>query len=394
MIKQEILITSNNRGKIQIVDVILDYSTTSFTIKRVTGQFGCKQIKQPEITGTAGKATRTVIEQAELEYNSHIKKYLDKGYKKFSSFSKKAITTFTQDELLAFVGKNKTDTNNIPKPMLAIQADKVASKSFEKVWLCSRKLDGVRCTMYFKDNEVHTATRGGGSYDDSVQHLLTDPHIIAFFVANPEVILDGELYHHGIPLQVLSGLARGKSPNVKPESVKLQYYIYDYISSDIFETRCAQLRNWKDQSELGKTKGVNIIEHYPLSGWTTIKKRHDVFVNEGYEGLVMRNPKKEYAIGKRSSMYMVKLKSYQDAEFEVVGFEEGLRPIDDMCFICKTEEGKTFKAKPMGDADVKENYIANMATLIGKKATIKFFNYSNDNIPTQPVFKSFREEGE
>ena len=46
--------------------------------------------------------------------------------------------------------------------MLAKQADKVTNKKiFDKEWLASRKLDGVRCLMYYKDGEVHTASRGG-----------------------------------------------------------------------------------------------------------------------------------------------------------------------------------------------------------------------------------------
>ena len=91
---------------------------------------------------------------------------------------------------------------------------------------------------------------------------------------------------------------------------------------------------------------------------------------------------------------MIKVKQYQDDEFKVTGWEPGLRPVEDMCFVLETKEGKQFKAKPMGDKDTKEEYIKNIDSLIGKVGTVKFFYYSPDNIPQQPVFKNFREEGE
>ena len=92
---------------------------------------------------------------------------------------------------------------------------------------------------------------------------------------------------------------------------------------------------------------------------------------------------------------MIKIKDYMDSEFKVIGWEPGLRPVEDMCFICQVP-GKeiTFKAKPVGDKLVKEDYIKNIEKLIGKMATVKYFAYSTDGVPTQPVFKSFREEGE
>ena len=64
--------------------------------------------------------------------------------------------------------------------------------------------------------------------------------------------------------------------------------------------------------------------------------------------------------------------------------------------IIRKHNGKeiTFKAKPVGDKLVKEDYIKNIEKLIGKMATVKYFAYSTDGVPTQPVFKSFREEGE
>lgn len=66
--------------------------------------------QQPLITITKGKVKRTLEEQALLQYNSIIKKYLDKGYKK--------IDMIEEIDLEKVVPKQVTDTVGIAKPML------------------------------------------------------------------------------------------------------------------------------------------------------------------------------------------------------------------------------------------------------------------------------------
>jgi DNA ligase-1 len=129
-----------------------------------------------------------------------------------------------------------------------------------------------------------------------------------------------------------------------------------------------------------------------MNGYAAIDLNHDRYVSEGFEGIVVRDPDKEYGIGKRDNR-MLKFKKYMDAEFKIIGFEEGLRD-EDFVFTCVTDEGKEFKAKPIGSREIKDDYRDNMNDIIGKMATVKFFYYSEDKIPLQPVLKSIRGYGE
>ena len=61
-----------------------------------------------------------------------------------------------------------------------------------------------------------------------------------------------------------------------------------------------------------------------------------------------------------------------------------------MCFVLKTKEGDTFKAKPIGDRSVKEEYIKNIEDIIGRKGDVKYFNITPDGIPNLPVFLAVR----
>ena len=135
-----------------------DEERHGYVIQRSYGQVKGKTTLSPAIIVDRTKQKRTWKEQLELQYNSEVKKYLDKGYVKVD----KHPNDYSEDELNEIFGEVKTNQYGVIKPMLAKQADKVTNKKiFDKEWLASRKLDGVRCLMYYKDGEVHTASRGG-----------------------------------------------------------------------------------------------------------------------------------------------------------------------------------------------------------------------------------------
>lgn len=391
--KEEYLVLINNKNKIQRARIQLDYNILNkvYTITRMVGQYNGKEIEQPNIFVQFGKAGRTAAEQAVLRYNSILRNYLDKGYKKLSTLTKKHYNDLTENELINLLNTGVTDTQGVPKPMLAKSSELCVSDIFEKEWYVSRKLNGVRCLMYYKDDTVFTASRGGKEYQASTTHIRTDPNVINFFKNNPDIILDGEIYKHDVewPLQKISGLARLQT--YEDKCSELEYWIYDYISSEPFKDRLVKLNNYK--LELEKCPNVKVIEHKLMQGDYLIRKEQNRYINEGYEGLVARNPNKEYGINKRSALYMVKLKNYKDFEYEVCGIRKGLRP-EDMCFELKTFDGKIFAAKPMGDANLRKYYLDNYKKYIGRMATCKFFEFSKEGIPQQPILVHFRPEDE
>lgn len=394
IIREEYLITLNSKNKIQRVLLQLDNDpfTGVYHIYRITGQFAGKETSQPVIEIDKGKVKRTIAEQAALQYNSLLKNYLDKGYIKLSSKTQKKYEDCTESDLKSFLGGDTvSDQSGVPKPMLAKLADQCTADIWNKNWWVSRKLDGTRCLLYYKDGELHTASRGGGNYDAATTHIRTNPDILKIFNETPDLILDGELYHHGSdwPLQRISGLARQQE--WKEECGQLEYWVYDYVGDDSFDNRWKKLTEFK--SNLSETCPVKILEQKKMSGYSSIKAEHDKYVQEGFEGLCARNPDKEYGVNKRSAIYLIKLKERKDDEFEITGVREGMRP-EDMCFTLKTKDGKEFAAKPIGDINTRLLYLQNKDSYIGKMATCTYFAISQDGIPTQPVFKHIRPEGE
>jgi len=111
VVNQTYLVTRNARDKVQVVITELDQNGNSFIIRRTTGQYQGKMINQPELLIEKGKAKRSVIQQADLEYNSIINKYLDKGYKKLSSLTSKRFEELTSEEIDNLVPTIKSDIN-------------------------------------------------------------------------------------------------------------------------------------------------------------------------------------------------------------------------------------------------------------------------------------------
>ena len=394
-------VSRDSKGKLRVVEMSADWdeSQKAFGIYRTTYQYGGKRTEQPTIYIAIGKASRTLREQLELEYKSNMKKYLDKGYKQLA----KNIEEYTEEELNEIVGEVITDSSGFAKHMLAKQADKVKDSSIEKVkmWAVSRKIDGVRCSFYWKDGEVKSASRGGGDYDPSTYQLREHPILRSFLSTHPDWVLDGELYKHGKSLQQISGAARMEKTALGCSWI--EYFVYDIMVPNVpFSDRYAMLNelaeylnqeHFNPEREWSKDElRMQVVPHVFIAGDNKkdqIMDLHNQYVAEGWEGCVARDVSKAYKYGGRGQE-MVKFKMYQDAEFEITGISEGLRP-EDMCFTLKTEDNIEFKAKPMGSRELKEQYREDLDKLIGKMATVKYFYLSDEGTPLQPVLKAIRD---
>ena len=401
-ITERYLIKRDSKGKIRCVHMYYNWNddSHSFHIQRLTYQYKGVRTTQPLIEVTKGKVNRTAKQQTELQFNSNLKSYRDKGYKDID----KDPDTFEEQELIEMLPEFTTDANGFPKHMCAKKISDVKESSIEKIkyWYGSRKIDGLRNSFYFSDGKIRTASRGGQNYDYSTLHFTQNPKFIEFFKKHPDYKLDGELYKHGKSLQQLNSAARLEKNAYDCDW--LEYYIYDIMIPNItFEDRLKVLNEIKLELNLGFDPNkiwenddlqIQMVPQEPVSGINNINLLHDKYVQEGWEGLVIRDPNKEYKFGGRGNE-MIKIKKYKDDCFKVIGIEQGARPCEDMTFILETPEGKTFKAKPIGDRNQRIDYTNNFEKLYkGKIGECKFFYYSDEGTPLQPIFKAFRYDCE
>lgn len=376
----------DNKSKIRVVSLILTrYNTPDgefYTITGESGQNGGKQVKRPLIRIEFGRAARTIEQQAILEYNSIINSYLDKGYKTQEQLGIADINDTVEVE--SKVPNINLDQNGALKPMLAKHYKDIPNFDWNKTYYTSIKLDGVRASIFVRNGKIVTSSRGGKNYDVPATYILNDPCVKVIFKLYPDIILDGELYIHGKPLSYISGLCRLKE--LDPKHDELRFYCYDIVDES---------KTFIDRLEIIKSLPIDplsrlkIVEHYPLSGKENIMNKHNQAIQDGYEGLILRDPLKTYKCGSRDRMF--KVKEFTDDEFKILGIVDGLRD-EDMCFLMETKEGYVFKAKPVGDRKLKTWYKEHINDLIGQMGTVKYFGYTTTDkpVPNLPVFKNVR----
>lgn len=387
---KDVLLSRDSKGKCRVIEISLEHNESEniYTIKRSSGLFDGKRTQQPNIVITAGKVKRTVFEQAILQYNSELKKYLDKGYKKVSDLG---INELNEENIQKFLPAQNTDQKNVKKVMLCKVLDKTNKKLIDKQWLGSTKIDGTRCLLYWDSerNEVLTSSRGGGDYNIPATYIRQDPYIVSLFKNDPNLILDGELFIEGAFLSRISGLVRKET--LEEDHKLLKFYCYDIVDEESpFKFRVAKLGVYKNRCP--EDSKIVFIDHIPVKGLDDIMKLHDQFVAGGWEGLVIKDPEMPYKCGARDNRCL-KVKEFTDDEYKILGLVEGLRE-EDMCFLMETSEGYQFKAKPIGTREDKQWYREHINELIGMMGTVKHFGMTNTAtpVPNLPVMKAIRLE--
>lgn len=336
---------------------------------------GKKQVAREVITTgkNIGKANETTPEQqAQAEAQSQWEKKLKKGY-----VQNKADA---QDD--------KVDTNAITggvDPMLAKSYDKDSKKVSYPAYV-QPKLDGHRCIAICKDGTVTLWSR-------TRKRINSMPHIVKWLeenVANHggDIILDGELYNHDYKdrFEELTSKIRQSSPQPGHEIV--QYWVYDIVTDDPFSTRVKEVEMINELTPSGPVVGLATFE---VTDEADMIQKFGVFIDQGYEGLMVRNTAGVYK-GKRSSD-LQKVKMMQDAEYEIVDVVSGRGKMEGLAiFRCVTEDGREFGAKMKGALDDLRKYLDNKDDYIGKQLTVQFQKFSAEGTPIFPVGLRIRED--
>jgi len=321
-----------------------------------------------------GKVNSTTpYEQACFEAKSKWKKKQDKGY----------VTD------IAMAGKN---INNLP--MLAqtyyqkthpkvVKGEVKETKLILPV-IVNPKLNGVRCIAEKKDWEVKITSKLGKDYSIICRKLTNQLRLV---MKNGE-IWDGEIYVHGWTFQRIIRAIK----KIKPDTRKLQFHRFDMCDVPDMEMQTRE----NCLMMLPRNKYVRHVPIHVVSNLDVLKTLHDMYVDWGYEGLIIRILTGQYQFGKRVKD-LLKYKESTDTEYEIVGFtydwrQDGGERRKTIKFICITPEGKTFECNPLGSLKQREKWYKRGKTFIGELLTVRFHELSEDGIPTpNPVGVAVRD---
>jgi DNA ligase 1 len=255
-----------------------------------------------------------------------------------------------------------------------------------------------------------------GCWTRKGEHYEVIPHLeqamASLFVKFPGLVLDGEGYNHDLryKLNELMSIMRTTAiksitPELISESERLvRYYVYDAYNFTTLE----DIRYHQANGDLTLIpKGTEITEDTPCVERRVALKRliagisyfvpvpfrwaktleevyshYEDYVEDGYEGAIIRNAKAPYQHYRTSDL--LKVKPVDDDEFVIVDIEDpgsgnwgGTGKI--IWFVDK--KGNKFKGTFKGSMEVGRKLLKEKADWIGKEVTVEFNGYTGKGIP-------------
>ena len=246
------------------------------------------------------------------------------------------------------------------------------------------KLDGIRCIVT-KD----------GMFSRNGKAIISAPHIREnlekFFKDYPNAILDGELYcdKFANDFNKICSLVKRTKPTteeLQESADSIQYWVYDAPKIGILDQSDSFYRRYElvsDALTKRKYKSIVIVTTLKVNSEKELTQTYEMYVEQGYEGQMVRLDR---TYENKRSKHLLKRKEFMDEEFEIkqVVEGEGNRKGTAGYMVFQNKNGRTFKSNIKGDFTYLTQLLKDKNKLVGKKATIKFFNYTPDEVPRFP----------
>ncbi len=288
----------------------------------------------------------------------------------------------------------------IKKPMLAGKCSD--TKTLKYPVLCTPKLDGIRCVVV-----------DGKALSRSFKPIA-NVYTRAMVEKNCPDGFDGELMIRGTFQDVASGImSRDGQPN-------FTYAVFDFVKKSLdtpYDARVRDLEMWVTSIGSGMVQAVLPTLVHNEEELLAFEKK---CLDDGYEGVIIRDPKGKYKCGRSTEKegLLLKLKRFEDAEATIVGFgekmhneneakkdelghtkrstsKEGMVPADtlgELRVTCKDFKNE-FGIGTGFDDKLRDQIWKDRRNLVGKVVKFKYQTIgSTDDAPRLPVFLGFRSE--
>jgi ATP-dependent DNA ligase len=242
-------------------------------------------------------------------------------------------------------------------PMLANKWED-RQKYISEPFYVQPKLDGVRLIVSNKGCFSRT-----GKPVEGVDHLARG--------LKDGEYLDGECYAPNKTFEEITSM-------FKMNPKELEFHVFDYFDIN------------RPNLTFEERKDRITVDTFRVDKKSEVQGYHDLFVNQGHEGIMIRDASSTYEIGKRSN-YLLKYKAFQTEEYEIVDVKEGTgREKGAAIWICKVGEHQ-FSAKPEGTLEVRKKYLQEKEKYIGKQLTVRYQNLTALGVPRFPVGVAVRD---
>ena len=320
--------------------------TEGSTLVQESGIVGGKLVQHPSdcVSKNIGKSNETTPEtQAVFEARAKIQNKMSTGY---------------------FMTIAEAERKTVVLPMLAKDYKKEKLKVKFPCYI-QAKLDGMRALGCRQGDLISRK----GKEIDTMLHIQKDLDSIPVLD-----IFDGELYVKGESFQENMKLIKKYR---KGESEKIKFHVYDMVFPG-------------KSFIIGKNySNIELVSTYQVNSEDEIRKYHEQFIAQGYEGTIIRHSEEGYAVNKRSSQ-LLKYKDFIDESYEVVDVVSSERNPEQGVIHCKLADGRTFGCGMKFSHSERETMLMEKKDYIGQIAEIRFFEFTDDGLPRFPVCIGFR----
>lgn len=248
--------------------------------------------------------------------------------------------------------------------------------------LVQPKLDGERCRAIVDINpilyssEVTRENERGYYHKESLANIPADFGTTIRNFALPSIIeslrllylrigrnleLDGELYVHGWDFNDIHSIV-SRSVNLSPEEHLMEFHVFDLITKNL-----AQIDRTRELMEIAKEfpPNIKLVKSIPAEDLPTIREIFNKYIENGYEGIIIRNMFAPYV--RKRSPYIMKFKPKKSDIYEITGFVEGKGKYSETigALICRGNDGTRFEVGSFSIPDWQRKELWNMRDRLG-----------------------------
>ena len=298
---------------------------------------------------------------------------------------------------------NKRDRNNYKEDPKDIHEDDfilcMLAKHFEdrkdKVsypMMEDRKYNGMRQLVSI----VGPRTRKGKEIFSAPHTFKAVEHLFDTF---PDLVLDGELYNHDYryELNKLIKLVK-KTKNITAKDLAdseaiVRYYVYDgygfdYKGETITEDTPCHVRRDALKELLKGIQYVEVVDYAVVNNKEEVYKVYNRYLDEGYEGAILRtwDGNYEHCRGSHRSNNLLKVKPEKDDEGRCIAVNEGTGNWAGAAFTFTIEwNGHTFNASiKNGKYEERVEILKHPEEWVGKLMTFVFIEFTGKGVPGAP----------
>ncbi len=266
-------------------------------------------------------------------------------------------------------------------------------------FIATEKMDGCRCIMIKHKGKVEFFTRQGKTID-GLTEIIAESEFLTHMVYDGELVLRNDNNLNS------ADLFRETMKVVRKDGIKknVEFHVFDALPFIEFQdgksTKGAKERK-EDLHHILDSHALSFIKEVPVLYVGNDKEQIQFLLekmeNEGKEGIMLNDVSGKYEC-KRSTR-LLKVKSMQTVDLEIIGFEEGTNKYEGKLGRINVEYKGNSIGVGSGFSDLDRIEIwDNQEEYLGRVCEIQFFeestNQNDDKISLRfPIFKGIREIG-